>query len=77
MSKSELLALLDEVLGKSKGTFKGDEQLTGIPGWDSVAMMGYVALMHENFGIRVTGKQILGFKTVDDMIQPAGERVTE
>jgi len=77
MSKSELLALLDEVLGKSKGTLKGDELLTSIPGWDSVAMMGYVALMHENFGIRVTGKQILGFKTVDDMIQPAGERVTE
>ena len=49
MSKAEMLGLLDEVLGQSQGTLKGEESLSSLKGWDSVAMMGYIALMHENF----------------------------
>jgi len=75
MQKAEFLGSLDEVMQQPPGTLKGDEPLDGLPGWDSVALMGYIALVDEKFGIRVTGKQILECRTVDDLVALTGSCV--
>lgn len=76
MSNAELLTLMDDILGEPEGTLDGSELLTEMPGWDSLAMISVIALMHERFGIRVTGKQLLGFERVDDMIVFVSEKAT-
>lgn len=75
MRKAEFLGLLDEVMQQPPGTLHGGELLEGLPGWDSVALMGYIALIDEKFDVRITGKQILQCQTVNDLIALAGDRV--
>ena len=76
MHKAEFLASLDEVMQQPPETLRGSEPLDGLPGWDSVALMGFIALVDEKFGVRVTGKQILQCRTVDDLVALTGDRVT-
>jgi len=76
MQKAEFLSSLEEIMQQMPGTLKGDEPLDGLPGWDSVALMGYIALIDEKFSVRITGKQILECRTVDDLMALAGDRVT-
>jgi acyl carrier protein len=75
MDKIVFLQKLDEVMSLPKGTIKGDESLESLSGWDSVALMSFIALLDEELTIRVTGKQVVQCKTVSDLVALAGEKV--
>jgi acyl carrier protein len=75
MDKVVFLQKLDEVMSQPKGTIKGDEALESLSGWDSVALMSFIALLDEELTIRVTGKQVMQCKTVGDLIALAGDKV--
>jgi acyl carrier protein len=58
---------LDEILDIPTGTVKGGESLGGFDGWDSMAMLGFIALADENYGVAIPAKRIPACRTVDDL----------
>lgn len=75
MDKVVFLQKLDEIMSLPKGTIRGDESLESLKGWDSVALMSFIALLDEELSIRVTGKQIMQCRTVSDLVVLAGDKV--
>ncbi len=67
MTKKDFLLLLDELLEVDPGTLKGDEPLTQFSRWDSLAVIGFIALLDQHFGISVQGASIVECKTVADL----------
>lgn len=76
VDKVVFLQKLDEVMSQPSGTIKGDELLESLKGWDSVALMSFIALLDDELAIRVTGKQVMQCKTVSDLVAIAGDKVT-
>jgi acyl carrier protein len=70
------LQKLEEVMSLPKGTIRGDESLVSLKGWDSVALMSFIALMDEELEVRVTGRQVMQCQTVAELVALAGEKVS-
>ncbi len=68
MTKVQFLTLLDELLEQDPGTIKGDEPLANLPRWDSLAVIGFIALLDEHFGLSVPAAKINGCNTVADLV---------
>jgi acyl carrier protein len=58
---------LDEILDIPAGTLKGGESLKEFDGWDSMAMLGFIALADEIYGVTIPAKRIPACQTVDDL----------
>jgi acyl carrier protein len=72
MNRSQFLRQLDELIELEPGALKGDEALEGLDGWGSLAVLGYMAIVQENYGVIVTPVQISSCSTVDDLVALAG-----
>lgn len=70
--KADFLRQLDELLQLPPGTLKGTEELASVPQWDSITVMGYIALISSERSKRVSGKEVMAAKTVGDLIALAG-----
>jgi acyl carrier protein len=66
VEKSNFLKLIDELLEVSPGTLSGSEWL-GAVGWDSLAIIGFMALCDDQFGLQVSPLEIKGCETPDDL----------
>jgi acyl carrier protein len=71
MTRAEFLESMDETLELPPGTLKGPEQLKDLEMWDSMAMMGYIALADTNGNVKISPRQIVGCSTVDDLLKLA------
>jgi acyl carrier protein len=76
MNKQELLSSLDELLEVASGTLKGPEPLASIEGWNSLAVIDFMAMVDERLGVRLKPSKIGECGTVDDLIGLLGERVS-
>lgn len=72
MNKSEFIAKLDELMQLPKGTLQGNEHLEGLQSWDSITVMGYIALVNGTLKKRVAGKDVTSCKTVGELVSLAG-----
>ena len=68
MKKAAFLNLLDELIEVKPGTIKGNEALADIEGWDSLAVVGFIAIVDQNFGVTLSATNLKGCKTVPDLI---------
>ena len=75
MERNEFLLLLDELLELEPGTVKGSETLDGLEGWNSLAVISFMALVDEHFGISVQPRQIAACTTVTDLMGLLGDRI--
>ncbi len=75
MKTAEFLAHLDDMLELDPGTLKGDEQLSDIPEWDSLAVISFIALVDEQFEIILEGEKLAEAKSIADLISLLGGRV--
>jgi acyl carrier protein len=73
MRRAEFLNLLDEVLEKDPGTLQGPESLEEA-GWDSLAVVSFIALVDEHLGFTVPPARIVQCKTVDDLVALVSEK---
>lgn len=71
MDRPEFLKQLDELLELEPGTLQGGERLDELQEWNSLAIIGYMALASENFGVIVSPKQIAACVTIDDLVRLA------
>jgi acyl carrier protein len=69
--------LLDDLLENDPGTLKGEENLGSLRGWDSLAVIGFIALLDQHFGVSVPSRKILECKTVADLAGLVGQGITE
>jgi acyl carrier protein len=75
MKKSEFLLLMDELIEAEPGTLKGPEALSEVEGWDSVAVMGFIALVDEQFELALSPKRLAECRTIDDLVGLAGNHI--
>ncbi|MDX2150327.1 MAG: acyl carrier protein [Bryobacteraceae bacterium] len=68
MTREELLAKLDEILELPAGTLQGGEKLEDLEGWDSLAMMSYMAVVSEAFDRKLSPRQFVNCETVGDVV---------
>ena len=77
MKKSEFLLLIDELIETEPGTLKGTDVLKDVEDWDSVAVMGYIALVDEQFEFTLSPKRLAECRTVDDLIKLVGDYIDD
>lgn len=75
MNKREFLDLLEEVIGVDPGTLDGTETLAQL-GWDSLAVLVFIATIDERFGVDILPKELNKCKTVSDLMALLGDRVS-
>lgn len=68
MNKQAFLGLLDELLELPAGTLKGPEPLASLSQWDSLASVGFIALVDRHLGLAVDPGKITAAATVDDLV---------
>ena len=75
MNKKDFFLLIDELLENEPGVITGNEVLTQLPKWDSLAVIGFIAVLDQHFSVSVPAAQILGCKTVDDLAGLVGDKL--
>lgn len=72
MDRQDFLLALDDMLELAPGTLTGDAVLEDLDGWDSLAVISFIALVDERLGLVVEGERLTHARTVDDLIALAG-----
>lgn len=68
MKKAEFYSELESMLELEPGAIKGDELLVNLPGWDSVAVLSFIALADSSLGESVSAAALARAQTVTDLI---------
>jgi acyl carrier protein len=76
LEKNEFLLSLDELLELEPGTVKGSDTLDSLDGWNSLAVISFMALVDERFGITLQPRQIAGCSTIADLVGLLGDRIS-
>jgi acyl carrier protein len=64
-----LAVLLADVSGAPTGSLGPASAPGTTPGWDSVAMVGFIAAVEDEFAIAITTAEAMTIKTLGDMAQ--------
>jgi acyl carrier protein len=67
MNQQTVLKQLDEVMELPAGTLDGSEALADLENWDSLAMMNFIALASDQYGLTLSPRQISGCASVADL----------
>ena len=68
MTVREKLALLEELFELDEGELHVEMELTELENWDSMAKLSLIVLMDDEFGKELSGEQIRGFVTIQDIL---------
>ena len=68
MKSRELLNEIEESIDLPPGTLKGTERLEDIEGWDSLAVIMFIALVDEKMGLAVEGEKLVTAETLHDVL---------
>lgn len=72
MTDKEKLNLIEETLELDADSLNADMLLEDVAEYDSMAKLSLIVLMDDEFGKKLTGEQIRGFKTVRDIMDFMG-----
>ncbi len=67
MTPVEFYGLLDEMLELDPGTLDGSERLEDLENWDSLAVISFIALADEHFGVLIEGARLLSAERTADL----------
>lgn len=68
MTEQEKITLIEETLELDEGTLSADTVLSDVEEYDSMAKLSLIVMMDDEFGVKLTGETIKGFKTVADIL---------
>jgi len=68
MELAKKIALIEEALDTEEGTLKPESPLEDVEQWDSIAMLSLIAMLDDEFGKTITGKELKALKTVADIL---------
>jgi acyl carrier protein len=75
MKKADFLCMVDKLLATAPGTVKGPEILADFEAWDSLAAIGFVALLDDKLGITLPSGRMEHCSTVADLVSLAGNQI--
>lgn len=68
MTEKEKLELLEDMLEVDEGSLASDMNLDDIDEFDSMAVLSLIVLFEDEFGKKITGKEIKSYTTVADIL---------
>lgn len=68
MTTNEKLSILEETLDLEEDTLKEDMLLEDVEEYDSMAKLSLIVMFDEEFGKKLDGETVKGFKTVADIL---------
>lgn len=68
VDKKELLICLDELFELTPGTLKGEELLVDLEAWDSLTVIGLIALVDEKLQKVLSPNTLIEAKTINDIL---------
>ncbi len=71
MTVAEFIAEMEKIVELDPGSIGIDQPLKDVPGWDSVAMIGVIALVDEKMGRELSAPSLVSCKTVNDLVKLA------
>jgi len=71
MTRKDFLTSMDTMLELPEGTLTGSEQLDDLEGWNSMAMISFMALADENNGVKLSPRQLGGCTTIAELLELA------
>jgi acyl carrier protein len=66
--KSKFINLLEGVLELDKGELKGGENLDDLIDWDSLSIMGFIAMADENYDVTISTDELANCENIEDLI---------
>ena len=69
MTEQLVINALCEVLELPEGSLQADQLLNQYPGWDSMAKLGFIAVIENRFKVVVDGTRVGSAETVRDLIR--------
>lgn len=75
MRREDFLREMDELLELDPGTLKGNEALADLDGWDSLAVISFIALTDEKLDTVIDGESLAKAATVQDLLNLLGDRL--
>lgn len=67
LDTAEFYRNLEEVLDLTPGTLRAGERLAQLEAWDSLAVLGFLAMADETYGAVIPPKRIPECQTIDDL----------
>ena len=77
MNQAAFLAKLAEILDVHPSVLTPNTELSTLAEYDSLAIMGVIALANETFGVTLSGSDLASVTTVRDLMNLVGVRNTE
>lgn len=68
MELTKKLALIEEALDVEEGSLTPETPLDDVEEWDSIAMLSLIAMLDDEFGKTISGKELKALKTVADIL---------
>lgn len=68
MELAKKLALIEEALDVEEGSLTAETPLDDVEEWDSIAMLSLIAMLDDEFGKTITGKELRALKSVSDIL---------
>lgn len=72
MTEQLFLKELERLIEAPEGSLQCDQPLEGLAGWDSLAVLGVIAIADERFGRRVKPAELGNCRTVGDVARLLG-----
>jgi len=76
MTLAEFYLLLDGITESAPHTIKGDEAIADLEGWDSLAVVGFMAAVDKQLGVVVHVKGLIDARTVQDLVGLVQDKLT-
>jgi acyl carrier protein len=67
MTTSEFLNEIDTIIQAAPGSTSLENRLESLPGWDSMAVISFIAMADEKLGISFPVGTLASCKTVEDL----------
>lgn len=68
MTEQQKLALLEETFEMEEGTLVADMELADVEEYDSMTKLSLIVMMEDEFGVKLSGSDVKGFKKVADVL---------
>ncbi len=74
MDEKKFLANLEELLECDPGSLNLDQKLADTEKWDSLNFVGFIAMAHARYGVRVAPADLMACKTFADAMKLVGPK---
>ncbi|MCD6577478.1 MAG: acyl carrier protein [Anaerolineaceae bacterium] len=74
MKRSEVIPELENLLGLEIGAINEKANIADVPEWDSMAILSFIALVEDKFGLILEGSQIAKVKTFKELLDLIGDK---